>query len=219
MEKFNRKTENRIMKESFTKQYGISRRNRIYGIYKITSPSGKAYIGQGDIWVRWGAYLGLRCECQRVLYNALKKYGVENFKFEILVRIKETDPVKRKAKMNIMEKCFIRGFDTKAPNGYNLTDGGDGNVGYSHMEETKEKIRSSKLGVKATPEAVEANRKAQSKLHPNIGQYDKAGNLIKIWDSAAEAARSLNKPYGRSLILRVTNGFSKTAYGFVWKKH
>lgn len=55
------------------------------GIYKITSPSGKVYVGQSsNIPIRFSYYLKLRCKQQKKLYNSLKKYGVENHKFEVI---------------------------------------------------------------------------------------------------------------------------------------
>jgi len=55
------------------------------GIYKITSPSGKVYIGQSvKIKDRIRAYRGLRCKKQVKLYHSLLKYGFENHKVEIV---------------------------------------------------------------------------------------------------------------------------------------
>jgi len=56
------------------------------GIYKITSPSGRIYIGQSvDIENRWKYYKHINSiKCQLKLYNSLKKYGYENHKFEVL---------------------------------------------------------------------------------------------------------------------------------------
>jgi group I intron endonuclease len=57
------------------------------GIYKITSPFNKIYIGQSiNIYKRWeqynkypSSYIG-----QRKLFNSIQKYGVENHIFEII---------------------------------------------------------------------------------------------------------------------------------------
>ena len=47
------------------------------GIYKITSPTNKIYIGQStNIENRWNDYYKMiRCKRQTRLYNSLKKYG------------------------------------------------------------------------------------------------------------------------------------------------
>lgn len=58
---------------------------KIVGIYKITSPIGKVYIGQStDIKLRFRYYKGLRCKSQTRVYNSFLKHGVENHTFEIL---------------------------------------------------------------------------------------------------------------------------------------
>lgn len=54
-------------------------------IYKITSPSGKVYIGSTiDIKKRWEKYYNLNCKQQRRLYNSFIKYGVKKHIFEII---------------------------------------------------------------------------------------------------------------------------------------
>ena len=55
------------------------------GIYKITNPEGKIYIGQSiNIEKRWKGYKNFHCKGQHKLYNSLKKYGPENHTFEII---------------------------------------------------------------------------------------------------------------------------------------
>ena len=55
------------------------------GIYKITSPSGKIYIGQSvNIANRLSKYKNANCKTQRVLYNSIIKYGWKAHKFEVL---------------------------------------------------------------------------------------------------------------------------------------
>lgn len=55
------------------------------GIYKITSPNDKMYIGQSvNINKRFSRYRNLSCKKQSKIYNSLNKYGVENHIFEII---------------------------------------------------------------------------------------------------------------------------------------
>jgi len=55
------------------------------GIYKITSPTNKIYVGQSiDIEKRFKQYRRLDCKKQPKLYNSFTKHGVENHIFEIL---------------------------------------------------------------------------------------------------------------------------------------
>lgn len=55
------------------------------GIYKITSPSGRIYIGQtSSIAKRRTQYEGLRCKSQPRLYASLIKYGFSEHIFEAI---------------------------------------------------------------------------------------------------------------------------------------
>ena len=55
------------------------------GIYKITNPNGRIYIGQStNIKVRWDKYEKLACKDQPSLYSSLNKYGWENHQKEII---------------------------------------------------------------------------------------------------------------------------------------
>lgn len=63
--------------------------NVIVGIYKITSPSGKVYIGQSvNVYKRWYSYNNLikckRNSIQPKVKNSFLKYGKENHIFEII---------------------------------------------------------------------------------------------------------------------------------------
>jgi group I intron endonuclease len=59
--------------------------NFIICVYKITSPSGKVYIGSTVNWrERLSAYNRLDCEKQTKLYSSLKKYGPEKHIFEVV---------------------------------------------------------------------------------------------------------------------------------------
>ncbi len=64
---------------------------------------------------------------------AIRKYGWENFTVEVI----ETCPID---KLNEREIFFIAELNSKSPNGYNLTDGGDGGRGLSPNKETRDKI-------------------------------------------------------------------------------
>ena len=61
------------------------------GIYKITSPKGRVYIGQSNnIKRRFKEYSKLQnCKGQTKLYNSLLKYGVDNHSFEIIEECEE----------------------------------------------------------------------------------------------------------------------------------
>lgn len=91
-----------------------------YGvIYCLTSPNGKKYIGQTKS-------ISHRLACHKISYrlknptkisNAIKKYGFENFKVEILCKCSD------KKDLNDRERHCIKIFDT-IKNGYNISLGG-----------------------------------------------------------------------------------------------
>lgn len=58
---------------------------KIIGIYKITSPSGKIYIGQSrNIKRRFNSYKNIKCKHQVILYRSLLKHGYDKHTFEII---------------------------------------------------------------------------------------------------------------------------------------
>ena len=69
------------------------------GIYKITSPTDKIYIGQSvDIDKRWYVYTLLQCKSQPKLYNSFLKHGVKKHIFEVVEEcsIEELNKLERK---------------------------------------------------------------------------------------------------------------------------
>lgn len=106
-------------------------------IYKITNNiDGKIYIGctVNSLEKRFYEHL-YRCyksDFKSKLYNAIKKYGEENFIIEL---IEECD-------VNVIyntEKKYILEYDTYK-NGLNSTLGGEGCLGYKHSSDIRKKI-------------------------------------------------------------------------------
>ncbi len=86
---------------------------------------------------------------KRHIVNALRKYGVNKFKFEII-----KDNIINEEELNNLEILFISKFNSYK-NGYNMTPGGDGGptfLGRSLTNEHKEKIRIGNLGKKRSKE-------------------------------------------------------------------
>ena len=55
------------------------------GIYKVTSPKGKIYIGQSkNVEKRFRYYKSLHCKNQIALYRSFVKHGFENHSFEVI---------------------------------------------------------------------------------------------------------------------------------------
>lgn len=118
-------------------------------IYKVTNTvNGKIYIGQSVTPIdRLRTYTKTKGKKNYLLHYAIQKYGVENFLFEI---IRSEVPID---KINETEMQLIKEHGSKVPNGYNITDGGEGHKGGNHSDETKKKISLANKGRKHSEEA------------------------------------------------------------------
>lgn len=129
----------------------------MYCIYRITNLiNGKTYIGQHKYKELNDYYIG----SGTALREAQKKYGIENFKKEILVF-----NISKKEYADLLEKTFIASEREKvgAKNCYNIAAGGGGNTspcseeqkrkmseahkGKHHSEETKRKMSEARKGL------------------------------------------------------------------------
>ena len=109
------------------------------GIYKITSPSGRVYIGQSiNIERRFRYYKGVACKEQIKIYNSLLKYGVNAHIFEVL-ELCETE------ELNNRERHYQDLYDSVA-NGLNLLYVKSEHFNGGHSEESKKKISDSLKG-------------------------------------------------------------------------
>jgi len=101
-------------------------------VYRIRNKlDGKMYIGQTkySLKKRWGEHCYQWSDC-RYLSRAIKKHGKGGFEVSVLARCNSLE------EMNHREAYYIKLFKTLAPNGYNLTTGGDN----SKMSEETKKI-------------------------------------------------------------------------------
>lgn len=87
-------------------------------IYKIENKiNHKIYIGQAkNPKVRWNQHINGHNEKNCPIHRALRKYGAENFTFEILGWFEN---------YNEKEREYIILYNSKIPNGYNVQDGGE----------------------------------------------------------------------------------------------
>ena len=97
-------------------------------IYKWTSPSGKQYIGQTIYSLnekyKWYKKQARSDDSNRLIFNAIRKYGIENMKFELI----EQNENWTQQDLNNKEIFYIDHYNTyfKNGSGYNMTRGGDG---------------------------------------------------------------------------------------------
>lgn len=133
------------------------------GIYRITSPSNKTYIGQSiNVSKRLKEYRYLtNCKTQPKLYNSLVKYGFSQHIFEVIEQCSVEE-------LNVRERHWQDFYNTIGERGLNcrLTETGD------------------KSG-RMSQEFI------QNCWKPVV-QYSLKGILIKEWKSVKEAGETLN---------------------------
>lgn len=91
-------------------------------IYLITNKiDGRQYVGQTvqSIKNRWKQHKCSKPKYNSAIHHAIKKYGADNFRIEVI------DHCNSLEELNKSEQLWIVAFDTLAPNGYNLTYGGE----------------------------------------------------------------------------------------------
>lgn len=129
----------------------MSNESKSFGIIYcyINEINSKCYVGQTvdfEKRKREHLYRAKNSIHNMCFYNAIRKYGIDNFRWEILCECNS------KEELNEMEKYYIKLYNTKAPNGYNLTDGGEGMFGFKHTDKAKKKMSESHVGIKRTDE-------------------------------------------------------------------
>jgi len=130
----------------------------MYYIYRITNLiNGKTYIGQHKYRDINDCYMGSGV----LLHQAYKKYGIKNFKKEILVF-----NVTKKEHIDLLEKTFIASEREKVgpENCYNISDGGEGAFGPC-SEEHKKKISEAHKGKKLSEETKKKLSEAHKGFH------------------------------------------------------
>jgi group I intron endonuclease len=209
-------------------------------VYVITNKiNGKQYVGQTvqpleNRWVRHYSGKGQGCSA---IKSAIKKYGKENFLVEEIYKAESlTD-------LNEKESEFINKFNTLAPNGYNLTTGGERP---RFTEESKRKNSESQMGkipwnkgLTATQDDRLNKQKRFGSKHHNFGKptsekqksavsssakKNAEKRKIKVfchengitYSSITEAARSLGLNTGS--ISSVLSGNSNRAKGYTFDK-
>ena len=110
--------------------------NKYYIIYKFTNKvNGKIYIGLTNRSFKTRKYehiLASNKSPKFKFHQAIKKYGIDNFNFHVLIICFDEDRYK-------YEIEYIKKYNSIVPNGYNILEGGPGGSfeGKKHSEETK----------------------------------------------------------------------------------
>lgn len=100
--------------------------NIIYSVYKIENIiSGKVYIGiTNNFKIRILNHKNKYKNSEYPLYRAMRKYGWDNFKFEVIYQsIDYSDILNMESHFILEYKSYVKFIDS---NGYNMTLGGEG---------------------------------------------------------------------------------------------
>lgn len=174
-----------------------------------------------------------RCE-KRPLYDAMNKYGIENFKVECLEEVDDCI-------LSDREIYWINELQTYGSKGYNATKGGDGKILFDYdkiietyalggtMTECAAKMHCSVDTVKKVLTInnipIRHLRRGCCSEPKKVKQYSLDGEFIREWDSITQAAHWLvdnkyAKSYQRGVKSHISycmRGKLKTAYKFIWK--
>ena len=200
-------------------------------IYRIQNAiNQKCYIGltTKDPHVRWLAHrYKANAKTNRVLYDAINKYGIDNFKFEVLETF---DDISFK-ELLIKEVEAIKKYNCFYPSGYNMTLGGEGSFGVKYSEETKQRMTLMRLGKKRQPfteehkakigaahigkEITEAHKSILSQKHSGTGNPMFGKTLSESHRQKISAAKSqqvlgfLKSPKGDVIEIKNITQFCK----------
>lgn len=177
-------------------------------IYVVTNKiNGKQYVGQTTKGLeqrkKEHLYEARGKRFNYPLYNAIRKYGEENFEWSIL-----EENVKKQSHLDILEKFWIIKLKTRGEYGYNIREGGSNgklaestkkklskanrgknhpNYGKHHTEETRRKISDANRGRKHSEETKGKMKKNHAdfsgKNNPNYGKHLPEKTKKKISDA------------------------------------
>lgn len=135
---------------------------KIVGIYRITSPTNRIYIGQSiNVNGRKNKYKTLKCLSQPKIYSSIKKYGWEQHKFDII----EECPVEYLDELEFWWKIFYNSVEDGLNCHYVDLGGGP------KSEETKRKISEANKGKHSMSEEVKQKVSLTNKGHKyNLGR-------------------------------------------------
>jgi group I intron endonuclease len=175
-----------------------------YYVYKIINKlNNKIYVGKTTkIKKRWNQHKNnafsdnpkTRAQCPK-LYNAIRKYGTDNFAFSIIKECISDDEMSKEEIRLIAELDTIKC-------GYNITAGGDGPSGIhhpwwgrKHTEQSIKKMVQTHTGRKLGPATAERKQKISQALIGKEKPYQKGENncAAKLKDVDIPIIRKLHK--------------------------
>lgn len=156
-------------------------------IYKLTSPSGKSYIGQTHKSLEYRIQRHKSEKRKRPLMNAIAKYGFDSFVVEVLHECNN-------ACLGMYEMLEIIRHNSVHPNGYNLSTGGEhSSYGYKHTDESKEKMREYHSNKTLTQEHKDNISKASKEMWQRPEYRAKVEGAGKGYKHTQEAKDRISK--------------------------
>ena len=177
-----------------------------YGIiYKATNiVDGKSYIGRTVRTLRERKNCHLCASKNKdyykaVFYNAIRKYGFDSLKWEILENCVDS------YSLSMAEEWYIRYFGTMVPFGYNMSFGGGSNKGWKMSKESRLKIKQARLGTKQPLSVRRKISKSNLKIQHLI---DRNGNKNGMY-----GRKGINSPTAKKYVITFPDGREKTIVG------
>jgi group I intron endonuclease len=152
-------------------------------IYRLISPSEKSYIGQTwNLQMRLRNYKKSITSQQPKLFNAIQKYGFDNFSVEIL------DMCYNQEELDDAEIYWINYYDSIS-NGYNCKTGGSYG---KHSQETKMKMKISNKRIHSNVTKTKISKSLNGKKHLFDRVTKNIEHVFKLYDSHKNVFYTLN---------------------------
>lgn len=204
---------------------------------RTNTVNGKQYIGQTVDWKQrerdWRCLKKFKY-ANKLLSIDRASYNLDDWENKILKVCEDSEG-------DYWEKYYIKEYNTKYPNGYNMSDGGKGPTNYIHTEE-QNKLQSERM--KNMPDYVrkKISESIKGENHPNWGkhlseeiknkisesnkgritpstckkvyQYTLDGELVGVYPSTSEAERQTG--FYHQGIAACCRGVIKQSKGYKW---
>ncbi len=184
---------------------------KIFGIYRILNLiNNKSYVGSAvSIMLRFSVHKTLlkkNKHFNKHLQASYNKYGIYNFKFEILEVVRNVKSLEGREKFHIKK---IKSNNTKF--GYNKRIDCTTNLGMKASEQKKINLSLSHIGIKRTKKA---NLKIIKSQYKEVYKISLNGKILKKYKSIKEAAKK-NKTHHQSISACCRNKLNFTS-GYYW---
>lgn len=178
-------------------------------IYKAKNiVTDKVYIGLDSRWpARKHVHKvnALKNNVKSAFYNAIRKYGWDNFEWNIIEECNDKHEMAEREIANILL------YNSLVPFGYNMTTGGEGRFA-PHSEETKLKISKGRKGKKLTPEAIERGRLKRVGIKLNYTDESLSQRVEGFKKTRSENPWSTKKKVGAKIVAGGIHNWSADDY-------